>query len=102
MVVIFCSVVRRSNPRDIDEHQFAELAAQFNQQLKERTDGIRTLYFYHDRLHRHLGADGVHLNHKGNRRLFHSFKSAIYAGLRALPNDANRVVYSGPVYTSFE
>ena len=102
-IVIFSSVVRRSNPRGVNKYEFAKLVAQFNQRLKQRADGVRTLYFRHDRLHNHLAADGVHLNFKGERRLLFSYNHAIAAGRRALEKEpVYRVVFSGAVYTSFE
>jgi hypothetical protein len=85
-VVIFCSIVNRSQPKGVTREGFQELTTQFNQRLKDRTDGITTLYFWHHHLHQHLATDGVHLDSRGNHRLFLSFKSAIAIGLRALEN----------------
>ena len=50
-VVIFCAVVGRTNPRGVSVSRFRELATQFNQRLKGRTDGVSTIYFRHHHLH---------------------------------------------------
>ena len=75
------------------------LTTQLNQRLQERADGIHTLHFFHDRLHWYLGADGVHLNNEGNRRLL-LFSSLYSAGRRAVPNGVNTVVYCDTLHSS--
>ena len=101
-VVGFTSVVCRKKPRDgkfnyFAKEVFAELAAHFNSRLKQRAEeanSVPTFFFRHDRLHRHLCGDGVHLTKKGYRRLFHSFKSAISHGQRVLKTHNDSVFFA--------
>ena len=83
-VVAFCSVVPRTNPMGMAQHEFRELANAFNAQLRMRLANFPHLIFW---AHRHLDrylyrSDGRHFESGGELRFYLSVRRAVKRGQR--------------------
>ena len=84
LIVNFCSVVNRTQPRGVSAEEYKWLATEFNRHLSERLTGLPQHIFWS---HHHLDRascradDGVHLNSVGLKRFGLSLRKAIIKAL---------------------